>query len=189
MKAAENEPVHDICHTLRQALAPGETLLQNNVVDTDEGTDDEESGIDDGVIDEEAAAEAMNALDDDAQRIVTPNDIDEDINEDMAAEEEVEGDISATARQMTADIHKHGYNLLTQVNLLAKGSAQLKKDGIKKKRVGGRQRLERKLALTRAIARAELACQSEQNWAVEDEEVEVQDNMWTRMAKRTSKFA
>ena len=135
--------------------------------------------------------EAVLAVDDDAQRVTVPNDVDDDLENDMESqEEEQQGDFAATARQMTADISKNGYNLLTQVNLWDKGSKQLKKDSIKKKRVGGKRRLERKLALARAIGRAELAMsQSVHNWTLNEDEVEVQETLWTSMAKRTSKFA
>ena len=195
MKAAENEPAHDMCHSLHQVLAPGETVLstinRSEDNDTDVDTDDDVSCVDDGVMDEETAAEAVLAVDDDAQRVTAPNDVDDDLENDMESqEEELQGDIAATARQMTADISKNGYNLLTQVNLWDKGSKQLKKDGIKKKRVGGKRRLERKLDLARAIGRAELAMsQSVHNWTLNEDEVEVQETLWTSMAKRTSKFA
>jgi hypothetical protein len=50
---------------------------------------------------------------------------------------------------MTADIDKNGFNLLGLYNLGLKQTEQLAKDDIKKKRVGGRRRLNRKLQLAR----------------------------------------
>ena len=99
-------------------------------------------------LDKEAAAVAMNEVDDDAQRVVMASDVDEDELE--APEEETEGDFVAVARQMTADIDKNGFNLLGLYNLWLKGSDQLAKDDIKKKRVNG-SRFDQAEARTRRL--------------------------------------
>ena len=72
-----------------------------------------------------------------------------DVDEEEAPEEETEGDFAAVASQMTADIDKNGFNLLGLYNFGLKQTEQLAKDDIKKKRVGGRRRLNRKLQLAR----------------------------------------
>ena len=193
MRGAEDEPVHEMCHTLQQALAPGESLAEIAIngevtgADVDDDNSDNEVYDNTDELDKEAAAVAMNEVDDDAQRVVMASDVDEDELE--APEEETEGDFVAVARQMTADIDKNGFNLLGLYNLWMKGSDQLAKDDIKKKRVGGRRRLNRKLQLARATARAEKAISdSMQNQKLNEDEGEPIDTLWTRLRRNTSKF-
>ena len=80
--------------------------------------------------------------------------------------------------------------MLTQVNLWAKGAAQLAKDNVRKKRVGGRRRNARKLRLNRAIsARMGVISASTIELTVpEDDGDEMVDHPWTVLAKKTSRF-
>jgi hypothetical protein len=84
---------------------------------------------------------------------ITPpqSDVDDDFADSTTVTEK-DGDYAAVARRLSADATKTGFNMLTQVNLWTKGAAQLAKDNVCKKRVGGRRRIARKLRLNRAIS-------------------------------------
>ena len=88
------------------------------------------------------------------------------------------------ARRLSAGATKTGFNMLTQVNLWAKGAAQLAKDNICKKRVGGRRRIARKLRLNRAISArmAVISASTIESTAPEDYGDEIVDHPWTVLA-------
>lgn len=191
MRGEENEPVHDICHTLRQALAPGKSLAEMALCNDIAGVEtDKNSKVYPAVsnlFDEESAAVAMNAVDDDAQQVVGT--LDDSVDYEPDGMEESKEDIVTLARQMSKDIAKNGFNMLSQENIWKRGAAQLFKDNIKKKRVGGRKRLERKLQLARAIARAEKTiADSLQNQQFHEDEGHNESYLWKTMRQRTTKF-
>jgi hypothetical protein len=72
MCGAEDEPVHEMCHTLQQALAPGESLAEMAMTGEvpGAGTDDDNIDNEVGELDKEAAAVAIHEVDDDAQCVL-----------------------------------------------------------------------------------------------------------------------
>ena len=129
--------------------------------------------------------------DDDSDFVEAMEDDISDVDEEEleVPDEETEGDFAAVARQMTADIDKNGFNILGLNNLWLKGTEQLAKDNIKKKRVGGRRRLNRKLQLESATVRAEKAISdSMQIQELNEDQGEPMDILWSRLRRNTSKF-
>jgi hypothetical protein len=65
----------------------------------------------------------------------------------------------------------------------------LKKDTIKKQCEGGRRRLKRKLALSKAIAKRVAAMNAvEDSILINETEVNCEETSWMKMAKKTSIF-
>ena len=108
MNLVVQEPVHDICHSLQQALAPRESLVKTSSTYAagcdDEGHSTNDSTVDDAMeIDEEMEAQILESIDDDANRVLRPSDLDEDFADSTTVTEK-DGDGSLLMRQKRASI-------------------------------------------------------------------------------------
>eukprot|EP00956_Cyclotella_meneghiniana_P004119 scaffold5037_cov38-Cyclotella_meneghiniana.AAC.1 len=74
MTAEENEPAYNLCHSLRQAMAPGERTIGAVTDSNDENDVTEESR-------EQALEEIRQLNEDDANRVLRPNDVSDDMDE------------------------------------------------------------------------------------------------------------
>ena len=202
--AEENEPTYDLCHSLRQAMAPG----QNSIVQNSDVLDGE-SNQDGDVESREHALEELRRLnEDDSNRIIRPNDVDDDMVEfetRMSDPEEFDGpdmnnesssngrrsntDFATQARQMIGEINVIGFNKLALFDLWSKGARLVEKDNLKVTREGTKRRMKRKMAFSMAIHKkvAEMNAATE-SVIVEESEVECTDTIWRRHARSNSIF-
>ena len=76
MTAEENEPAYNLCHSLRQAMAPGERTIGAVTDSNDENDVTEESR-------EQALEEIRQLNEDDANRVLRPNDVSDDMDDNF----------------------------------------------------------------------------------------------------------
>jgi hypothetical protein len=73
MESEQNEHVFDVCHSLHQALAPGQNVLESH---NDTSPDTVAVGANSTPqMDNDALEDALAVMDDDANRVIRDNDI------------------------------------------------------------------------------------------------------------------
>ena len=152
--------------------------------------------------------ELQQLNEDDANRTLSPNDVAEDLadfeirtsdpnefdgpdmnNETTGSSRRGNNDFAAQARQMVAEINVLGFNKLALMDLWTKGRHLVAKDNLKVTREGHKRRLNRKMALSRAIHKKVAAMNaSSQSVVVKEDVVECGDTIWRRHARKHSIF-
>eukprot|EP00956_Cyclotella_meneghiniana_P004118 scaffold5036_cov120-Cyclotella_meneghiniana.AAC.1 len=144
-------------------MAPGERTIGAVTDSNDENDVTEESR-------EQALEEIRQLNEDDANRVLRPNDVSDDMDEfeyHTTDPDEFDGpdennqatcqrqrranDFDAEARQVVAEINVIGFNKLALMDLRTKGEQLVAKDNLKVTREGTKRRLNRKMALSKAI--------------------------------------